>query len=326
MARCAASMLALAALVPLAAGLAVTSAPPTPPSNILGTMTSSRCSPADKIRVLSDLQALRSVDGAFEEKLDELVAEVEATRTNPLATRRWPLVARLPSRRIRNGAVRRLLDTTLRSDNSAKQGDDARYKRSALLVILRQLAEEETSGVRALERDVMKTRGKQPSMEDMLSFTPDLETPKYEVVEAVSGSSNGLKLAWEVRDYAEPFSVVTSEMAGGAAGGASSFQSLAGYIFGKNKEETKMAMVSTAYCSEARGCPCWSRSSHVCCRVPSLRRHGPAGRHRQATHNPPRRRRIAHVLTTVPRCAGCTLGTTTRPRRSSRRRRPQARR
>jgi len=237
-------IVALAALVPLAAGLAVTSAPPTPSSNILGTMTSSRCSTEDKKSVLSDLQALRSVDGAFEAKLDELVAEVEATRTNPIAKRRWPLITRLPSRRIRNGAVCRLLDTTLRSDDSAKQGDSARYKRSALLVILRQLAEEETSGVRALEREVMKTRGKQPSMEEMLTFTPDLESPKYEVVAAESGSSNGLKLAWEVRAYAEPFSVVSSEMAGGAAGGARSFQSLAGYIFGKNKEETKMAMVS----------------------------------------------------------------------------------
>ena len=35
-------------------------------------------------------------------------------------------------------------------------------------------------------------------MEQMLSFTPDLETPKYDVVNEYD-QSNGLKLAWEVR-------------------------------------------------------------------------------------------------------------------------------
>ena len=145
----------LLAFLPMAAGLAATTAPAPSSSrgSLLSIMTSSRASTEAKTTILSDLQALRAVEGAFEAKLDELVAEVEAARSNPLAKRRWPLLARLPSRRIRNGAMLRLLDSTLQSDDSAKQGTDARrYKRSALLVILRQLAEEETTSVRSLEK------------------------------------------------------------------------------------------------------------------------------------------------------------------------------
>mmetsp|Transcript_41589 Transcript_41589/g.83321 ORF Transcript_41589/g.83321 Transcript_41589/m.83321 type:complete len:194 (-) Transcript_41589:177-758(-) len=69
-------------------------------------------------------------------------------------------------------------------------------------------------------------------MEEMLARTPQgLETPQYEVL-AEKGT-------WEVRAYAE-FSVCSTDMQSGPG----AFNALAGYIFGGNQEEQKMAMTT----------------------------------------------------------------------------------
>jgi hypothetical protein len=80
-------------------------------------------------------------------------------------------------------------------------------------------------------------------MEEMLERTPaDLETPKYDVVYKRS--------SWEIRKYA-PFAVCSTMMSlqapqpgKGGPGGPVAFNSLAGYIFGRNVEQEKMAMTT----------------------------------------------------------------------------------
>ncbi|CAE8695787.1 unnamed protein product [Polarella glacialis] len=80
-----------------------------------------------------------------------------------------------------------------------------------------------------------------------------LETPSYTVVRTLSGggptdtsySGPGSDVI-ELRRY-EPFTVVRSSMPGGNGSGFSSgegFQTLAGYLFGKNSDSTAMAMTS----------------------------------------------------------------------------------
>ncbi|KAJ1485146.1 SOUL hem-binding protein [Baffinella frigidus] len=72
----------------------------------------------------------------------------------------------------------------------------------------------------------------QPTMAEMILRTPEgLETPKYEVLAEMQG--------FEVREYAE-FTVCSTPM----GTGFSAFESLAGYVFGKNQEEKKMAMTT----------------------------------------------------------------------------------
>ena len=71
----------------------------------------------------------------------------------------------------------------------------------------------------------------------MLDRTPEgLETPKYEVLAE--------KGAWEVREYQE-FSVCSTEMQNGPG----AFNTLAGYIFGKNKVALKNS--SLPFCRTA---------------------------------------------------------------------------
>ena len=64
-----------------------------------------------------------------------------------------------------------------------------------------------------------------------LARTPDLETPSYSVLESSA--------TWEVRRY-DDFAVCSTAM----ASGTSAFQSLAGYIFGKNAGAERMAMTT----------------------------------------------------------------------------------
>ena len=77
-------------------------------------------------------------------------------------------------------------------------------------------------------------------MDEMLSRTPEgLETPDYKVVQRFKD--------WEIREYDE-FSVCSTTNVQGFTG----FQTLAGYIFGKNKEEKKMAMTTPVFMTEGK--------------------------------------------------------------------------
>ena len=89
----------------------------------------------------------------------------------------------------------------------------------------------------------------------MLLRTPDLETPLYSVVEQRTKSV--ACPAWEIRAY-EDFSVCSFDVpstnsadsstsgsaVGAPKGGPQGFNSLAGYIFGRNQEAIKMSMTT----------------------------------------------------------------------------------
>ncbi|CAO2822757.1 unnamed protein product [Amaranthus hypochondriacus] len=66
--------------------------------------------------------------------------------------------------------------------------------------------------------------------------TPDLETPKYEILKRAAD--------YEVRKYA-PFVVVETQ--GDKLSGSAGFNSVAGYIFGKNSKEEKIPMTTPVF-------------------------------------------------------------------------------
>ncbi|KAK9697767.1 hypothetical protein RND81_08G060100 [Saponaria officinalis] len=66
--------------------------------------------------------------------------------------------------------------------------------------------------------------------------TPDLETPKYQILKRAAD--------YEVRKY-DPFVVVETQ--GDKLSGSAGFNSIAGYIFGKNSKEEKIPMTTPVF-------------------------------------------------------------------------------
>jgi len=217
-----------------------TSAPPAP-EEFLRQLLSSRTPLPKKKELLSSLQNLRvnmnvRTQTSYVEFLDALLLQVDSVEHNVWASRRLPVA--LPSLRLKLGSARRLLKL-LENEEAKSVGavalgaadDDAGpRRRRALAVLLGHLARQE-GGVRGAEKEALK-RTKRTSMQEMLTMrTPrDLETPRYTVVDP--------RRTWEVREYA-PFSVCSTPMTDGTG-----FNSLAGYIFGKNQEGTAMKMTT----------------------------------------------------------------------------------
>jgi hypothetical protein len=127
------------------------------------------------------------------------------------------------------------------SQAAAGRPDDEEFsseeqKARALSVVLRQLT---GSSAWEVERAAASGRGEDgdSSSEKWLSRTPDLETPRYEVLQKDPAG------VFEVRRY-DPYSVVRTG-AGADRNGTKSFFALAGYIFGKsNTAQEKMAMTT----------------------------------------------------------------------------------
>eukprot|EP00956_Cyclotella_meneghiniana_P007839 scaffold10444_cov71-Cyclotella_meneghiniana.AAC.13 len=177
----------------------------------------------------------------------------------------FPIWARLPllsgySRRARQLRLRKLLDLSTPAPDSPSEDDAASKKRRgrrALFVLLRNISENPDNyrGVRALLSEVKRDAANVVIMSpnELSKRTPDLETPKYEVVKS---SLNGI----EVRKY-EQFSVCSvtmkdlnsksgsdkesaSKLSNPQLSGATSFGALAGYLFGKNQDEIAMKMTT----------------------------------------------------------------------------------
>ena len=124
--------------------------------------------------------------------------------------------------------------------------DDA-SKRRVVLSTLRQLAN--TRGVLKLEREARRRARLAASFDEMLERTPKIGTPSFEIVE--DGKD------FQVRKY-DDFAVVRTarqravsddgvKLGEPKMSGAGAFQALAGYIFGKNKREEKMAMTTPVF-------------------------------------------------------------------------------
>lgn len=239
---------------------------------------SSRTKIVEKQLLVKQLQGLRANenDGAIDRTedrskpalwngsksafLDAILTEVGSVKSK-WATFRWPFP--LPSYRVKLATLSRLIDLVLleeadtidaanSSPNSSTEA--AQYissrKRRALSIILGQL-QNQPNGVRGLEIEARKHQQNVDSMSEMLLRTPqNLETPIYSVID------NNPK-TWEVRQY-KNFSVCslsTKTIEGGAEGmGSGAFNSLAGYIFGKNQNAEKMAMTTPVISKTVAGC------------------------------------------------------------------------
>jgi hypothetical protein len=175
----------------------------------------------------------------------------------------WTRLRRLArfSKRARLASLRRALDLSTPPPNESdnESGDDLpsqqRRRRRALVSLLQYLAEEaEEEGMKgpAIVQLERKAKGAKKLTGDLRLRLPEgLETPKYEVV---AKRSSG----YEVRRY-DPFSVCSVGMektrpadayktdatvSDPKMSGARSFGALAGYLFGKNQQETAMKMTT----------------------------------------------------------------------------------
>lgn len=211
----------------------------------------------EKAELLRSVQKLEP--GARAAYIDAALAELDAVGPITRAIR-WPL--RMPSRRATLGCLARLLDLsvdeasppwmklgwTRRPGQADEVAEDRQaLRRRLLLSVVRQCEREAPKSAWRVEREARKRTESATSMAEMLRRTPaGLETPAYEVVR--SGAE------WEVRRYAQ-FGVVTTDSArpvesDGATLQAPSmpragaFQSLAGYLFGGNQEQERLAMTT----------------------------------------------------------------------------------
>ncbi|CAK0853052.1 unnamed protein product, partial [Prorocentrum cordatum] len=117
-----------------------------------------------------------------------------------------------------------------------EEASSEEQKARALSVVLRQLV---GSSAWEVERAAAAGRGEEgdSSSDKWLARTPDLETPRFEVLQRDPAG------VFEVRRY-DPYSVVRTS-AGAGGNGTKSFFALAGYIFGKaNTAQEKMAMTT----------------------------------------------------------------------------------
>ena len=201
----------------------------------LRTLLSSRSSLEKKASTYEPLRSLRqsqdpSSTARYLEVLKEMFEIISSVKGNKWCNKKLPLIGLIPSFRLKLGSLSRVLETTIedRTENGRNR---------ALLVILSELSRSK-GGIIRLENQVLKASRKKPSMEDMFANTPKgLETPTYTVVDRRTGISND----WEVRKY-DDFTVCATKM--DKARGPAGFNTLAGYIFGANKEQKKMAMTT----------------------------------------------------------------------------------
>lgn len=231
--------------------------------SFLKTFLSSRSNKDTKNEMYEQIRQLRmqnnSISPIWDTFFDSLVDEVRSVEGNKWAMRRWLIP--LPSYRIKLGAFNRMWKQLVEQEKELVQRSgsaqtERETQRRALGVLLGQLRT--TAGIRRLEKESIQRKKREGSIEEMLDRTPKgLETPSYKVLHH--------KKTWEVRQY-DSFSVCSLSMMpsptdnegdtapaakqGTVGGGA--FNSLAGYIFGKNQEAQKMAMTTPVITSGSR--------------------------------------------------------------------------
>ena len=187
-------------------------------------------------------EAITLITDMERDERDKFLDMVDTVRTTPSKLARRPLMRYAPiSWPARDVAA---LDRVLAIGGVPE--DDA-SKRRAVLSTLRQLAN--TRGVLRLEREAGRRARLAASFDEMLERTPKIGTPSFEIVE--DGQD------FQVRKY-DDFAVVRTarqqavsddgvKLGEPKMSGAGAFQALAGYIFGKNKREEKMAMTTPVF-------------------------------------------------------------------------------
>ena len=188
-------------------------------------------------------EAITLITEMEREERDKFLDHVDTVRTTPSKLARRPLMRYAPvSWPARDLAA---LDRVLAIGGAVPEDDAS--KRRAVLSTLRQLAN--TRGVLRLEREARRRARLAASFDEMLERTPKIGTPAFEIVEEQD--------AFQVRKY-DDFAVVRTarqqavsddgvKLGEPKMSGAGAFQALAGYIFGKNKREEKMAMTTPVF-------------------------------------------------------------------------------
>jgi len=240
-------------------------------------MTSSRTSEETKKQILGKLQKIRvqsnrggeeQQPSAYAEYMDTLLGEIDSVRNKFWWTSRIRLPIPFPSFSMKLRACYRVLkiveeeqmiDTTTSSSSTdshtnVNNPDQANRRRRALAVLLNQLVTQR-NGIRGVESEALRRFKRSTSISEMLARTPPgLETPSYQVIDT--------KKTWEVRRYA-PFSVCSTVLTSNnnnpkerdSTNTNFGFNTLAGYIFGKNVENTSMAMTTPVISTGEMGSP-----------------------------------------------------------------------
>lgn len=213
------------------------------------------------VALVAEISGMRN-SGINQETIDTCVNNILADgpdRALPLWAKARPL-ARF-SKRARLVSLRRALDasTPPATESDNEEADDItsqqRRRRRALVSLLRSLAEEpdeKDSKGPAIVQIERKAKRAQSSTDDLRLRLPEgLETPKYNIVVERQGK-------YEVRKY-ESFAVCSVSMSKPRPedsyktdatisepkmSGARGFGALAGYLFGKNQQETAMKMTT----------------------------------------------------------------------------------
>jgi len=211
------------------------------------------------LKTISSLRENRLLE-QLNDFLDDILDKVDQ-RKKPFWTK-IKFTSKL-SRRSRLAALHRLLNMS--TPNASSEEDDTpeakkSRRRRALVVALRSFVPKDEEGqndqssrgftIYDIEKAARKDLKEQTSAQDMESRLPSgLETPKYSVISKYP--------KYEIRKY-ESFSVCSVPMSKPRPDasatdekvsqpqlmGASSFGALAGYLFGKNEEQTAMKMTT----------------------------------------------------------------------------------
>ena len=240
-------------------------------------------------KILNELAQMRQNNRQMEAEqyLDDLLKAIDANTQAIWA--RLPTMTRF-SKRARLASLARALElSTPPADDEEDDGaandaeSEGRRRRRALAVLIRTLSKENeeeqqsttdgasTKGrfarpaIRSIERAAWRGAKESATLADMDKRIPaGLETPKYDVL--VRNPKSG----YEIRQY-QPYSLATvgvsskikandearaktdRKVSQPTLSGASSFGALAGYLFGKNSEQTSMAMTSPVFTTNAGG-------------------------------------------------------------------------
>lgn len=206
--------------------------------------------PAGAKELMDELASLRTQSEAVRQAyVDDLLEAI------PLRLPFWtalPLTARV-SKRARWAALKRTLQLTTPTVNDGEEDSvegRERRQRRAFVLLLRSLAGEESKrpAIRSLEKQA-RQESKVNAQQLAQRRPADLETPKYTVLKRKSN--------FEIRKY-DPFSVCSvsisasrplnnatdAAVASPEQPSSRAFGSLAGYLFGKNKDQQAMKMTT----------------------------------------------------------------------------------
>lgn len=204
----------------------------------------------------------------FDTILNNLLESIESSPTKPLPWwTKYRTTAKF-SKRARKASLDRVIELSSLTEEIENKDDvlsNQSRRRRSLLLLLRSLANSDSEdknsspkriSISKLEKIAIKEAKKRMTPEDILGRVPEgLESPTYKVIK----SDYSTPSFYEIRQY-DPFSTCTVEMSTAKpsssstpAAAGSAFNSLAGYLFGKNQSSQKMSMTTPVFTSSSPG-------------------------------------------------------------------------